>query len=65
MAPRVRELMESTSDEIAALLTPEQREEFERMRERQRRPLERLFLGPGGRGRNRGPRYGPPPDGAP
>lgn len=60
MGPRVRSLMESTTEEIEAVLSPEQQEDFERMRERHRRPLEHLFLGPGGRGRHRGPPGRPP-----
>ena len=67
MRPRVEQLMRRTETAIEEVLTPEQREKFEQMRRHDRRPIERLFLGPadgsgarggpgGGRGRRRPPR---------
>ena len=56
MLPRVRNLMDETLEEIEQILTPEQREAYDRLRRFQRRRLEMFVLGPGGPG---GPRGGP------
>jgi Spy/CpxP family protein refolding chaperone len=65
MRPEVEGLMKRTLEAIEEVLTPEQRERFEQMRRLDRRPIERLFLGPmdgqhgpqgGPRGRHRRPR---------
>lgn len=63
MRPEVEELMGQTREAIEEILTPEQRQKLDEMRRRDRRPLERLFLGPAD---GPGPRGGPgggPPDG--
>ncbi len=62
LRPRIAELMETTADEIRGVLTPEQREEFELLRRRERRRTEFFLLGPPGphpHDHGRGP--GPPP----
>jgi Spy/CpxP family protein refolding chaperone len=59
LRPRVHELMEEATREIEQVLTPEQREAFARMRQRQRRRTEQLLLGPPGGHAGRGP--GPRP----
>ncbi len=58
LRPRVHELMEKAVREIEQVLTPEQREAFARMRQRQRRRTEQFLLGPPGEHPGRGP--GPP-----
>lgn len=60
LAPRMREVMESSERRIRELLTPEQRERFEGLRRHQRRRADRFFGGPGDR---RGQRHQPRPDG--
>ena len=66
MFPRVRDLMDEALEEIEQILTPEQREAYDRLRRFQRRGLEMLVLGPGGPGgprggpQRRGRRHGPP-----
>ena len=66
MLPRVRDLMDEALEEIEQILTPEQREAYDRLRRFQRRGLEMLVLGPGGPGgprggpQRRGRRHGPP-----
>lgn len=47
LRPEVEALMGRTRASIEAVLTPEQREKFEQMQRLDRRPLERLLLGPG------------------
>ena len=70
MLPRIRAQVERTRQRIFEVLTPEQREEFERLRE-EHRGAERFFLGGDVRHRRKGPgRRGPrpqppPPDGEP
>ena len=61
MRPEVEGLMRSTREAIEEVLTPEQREKFEQMRRLDRRPIERLFLGPmdGQHGPRSGPQGGP------
>ncbi len=59
MWPRVRELMDRTSEEIETILTEEQRKSYDRLRRFQRRRLEMLVLGPGGPGGPPGPRGRP------
>ena len=55
MLPRVHELMDNTRGSIMDVLTPEQRQEFERLMSRHRGDAERFFLGPGPRdGRRQG-----------
>ena len=56
--PLVREHLERTHERIADVLTPEQREEFEGMIERHRRPAAEWLLGPH---RRRPGRHRPPP----
>lgn len=57
--PRIEAQLRQTRERIEAVLTPEQREKFERLARRHRRWAEQFFLGPpGGR---RGP--SPPPPG--
>ena len=46
LRPKVRRLMEGATREIEGVLTPEQREAFAFMRERQRRRTEQFLLGP-------------------
>ncbi len=61
LRPRVEALMEETAGRIAAVLTPEQRRRFERLR--QRRLLDEGLLGPPGPHRHhfgRRPRHGQP-----
>jgi len=64
MAPQVRALIQETHDRVAAVLTPEQREEFEEMRRSHDRRAREWFLGGHGprhgRGRGRGLGLGPP-----
>lgn len=48
MRPEVEMLMQRTRAAIEEVLTPEQQEKFEEMRQFDRRPIERLFLGPMG-----------------
>ncbi|MEE8138889.1 MAG: hypothetical protein V3R89_06870 [Thermoanaerobaculia bacterium] len=48
LRPQVRDLMDEATREIEQVLTPEQREAFARMRERQRRRSEQFLLGPPG-----------------
>ena len=57
--PLVREHLETTHRRIAEVLTPEQREEFERMIDRHRRNAAEWLLRPHGRGPGR--RRPPPP----
>jgi Spy/CpxP family protein refolding chaperone len=70
MLPVIREQLERTRQRIFEVLTPEQREEFERLRREHRGRTERFFLGGEsghrrkGPGR-RGPRGQPPPPGPP
>jgi len=69
MLPRIREQLERTRQRIFEVLTPEQREEFERLR-KEHRGAERFFLGGDPRHRRkgpgrRGPRAQPPPPGPP
>jgi len=45
MRPRLRDQMDRTTERIAEVLTPEQREKFERLRGRPDRRMERFFLG--------------------
>ena len=55
MLPRVHELMDNTRGSIMDVLTPEQRQEFERLMSRHRGDAERFFLGHGPRdGRRQG-----------
>ena len=49
--PWVDALMEGSKERITEILTPEQRERFEVLRERHRRRAEHFFLGPPGRPR--------------
>lgn len=56
--PKVEEHMAATRERIEAVLTPEQREEFQRMHERHRGRAERFLLGPPG---HRPFGKGPPP----
>jgi len=70
MLPRVRAQLEGTRQRILEVLTPEQREEFERLRKEHRGRAERFFLGGEMRPHRRGPgRRGPrgplPPPGPP
>lgn len=60
MRPEVEAVMAQTRDAIEEILTPEQRRKLDEMRQRDRRPIERLFLGPGD---GRHGRPGGPPDG--
>jgi hypothetical protein len=64
MEPRMKALMDSTNAAIEAVLTPEQRERFQRMREERRDMMVRRFEyavpGPGGGMRMRVP--APPPE---
>ena len=53
IGPRVRDRMKKTGDEIAAVLNPEQREKFERMRDRMSRHGERGGRRGEGRGMDR------------
>ena len=46
LRPRARAQMERTRERINAILTPEQREEFEKLHQRHRRRSERFFLDP-------------------
>jgi Spy/CpxP family protein refolding chaperone len=71
MLPRIRAQLDRTRQRIFEVLTPEQREEFERLRKEHRGRAEQFFLGgemrrgrPGRRG-GRGPLPppGPPPPG--
>lgn len=50
LRPKVHELMEEAIREIEQVLTPEQRQAFARMRQRQRRRTEQFLLGPPGQG---------------
>jgi Spy/CpxP family protein refolding chaperone len=62
MLPRVRELMDQTHASILEVLTPDQRQEFERLMRRHRRDAEQFFLGRGprdGRGQGFKGRKGP------
>ena len=61
MEPRVRELLESTRDEIEKVLTPEQLEKFEELRKKLHRRMEQFLLGPPGGGRDRKGGWRPPP----
>ncbi len=61
VAPRLREVMERADERIRALLTPEQRQRFDEMRQRHRRRAERFYHGPGGRRPHR--RHPTPEDG--
>jgi Spy/CpxP family protein refolding chaperone len=64
MLPRVQELMDGTRESIMEVLTPEQRQKFERLMRRHRRDAERFFLGHGprdGRGQGFKGRRGPQP----
>ena len=56
--PLVREHLERTHERIAEVLTPEQREAFDRLIERHRRHAAEWVLGPHG---HRPGRHGPPP----
>ena len=56
LRPQVAALMEDSSERIREILTPEQRQEFEKLRAKHRRLADMFFLGPPGR---RGP-GGPP-----
>jgi hypothetical protein len=59
--PRIEAQLRQTRERIEAVLTPEQREKFERLARRHRRWAEQFFLGPpGGR---RGPSPPPPGEG--
>ncbi len=58
--PKMQALFDAIASEIDTILTPEQREEFQRLRESQRGRMER-FLGP----RRRPGAHGPPPAGEP
>jgi Spy/CpxP family protein refolding chaperone len=62
MRPEVEALMGQTRQAIVEVLTPEQRQKLDDIRRRDRRPLERLFLGPadGSPERPGGPGGGPP-----
>ena len=44
--PRIAALLETTADRIDEVLTPEQREEFRRLRERHRQRAATFLLGP-------------------
>jgi Spy/CpxP family protein refolding chaperone len=46
LRPDVEALIERTGERIAAVLTPQQRREFDEMRRRDRRRTEQLLLGP-------------------
>jgi len=62
MLPRVHELMDSTRASILEVLTPAQRQKFERLMRRHRRDAEHFFLGRGprdGRGQGFKGRRGP------
>jgi Spy/CpxP family protein refolding chaperone len=61
MRPEVEAVMAQTREAIEEILTPEQRRKLDEMRQRDRRPIERLFLGPadGRHGRPGGPPDGP------
>ncbi len=62
LRPRIEELMERTADEIRGVLTDEQREAFEKLRQRDRRRIELQMLGPPGpHGHDHGRGPGPPP----
>ena len=67
MAPQVRALMEETHERITAVLTPEQLEKFEEMRQTHHQRAREWFLGGHGprhghgRGRGLGPPGPPPP----
>jgi Spy/CpxP family protein refolding chaperone len=66
MGPKVRALMEETHERVTAVLTPEQREQFEEMRRTHHQRAREWFLGGHGprhgrgRGHGLGP-HGPPP----
>ena len=47
MEPRLKALHDSTNSAIERLLTPEQREEFERIKEERREVIVRSFIEPG------------------
>jgi Spy/CpxP family protein refolding chaperone len=53
LAPRLREMRQRTDERIRELLTPEQRERFERLQHRLRHRSDRFFGGPGGRREHR------------
>jgi len=72
--PRMHEIMEATTRDIRAVLTPEQRERFDALSARRGRWLESTMLGTGGHRRHGGfeerrpgppgmpgPHHGPPP----
>ena len=65
MRPEVEDLLLQTREAIEEVLTPEPRERFDEMHRFDRRPLERLFLGPErGRPGRGGPGRGDPGAGA-
>ena len=60
MRPRIEELLERTRNEIEEVLTPEQRERFEKMRRQRHRRMDQFLLGPPPGPRERPGRRRPP-----